>query len=82
MFVKPAPGLIVRDPETREPLPPHGDWVPRTTYWLRRLRDGDVSEAEPGGAAEPAPHPQTPSPQAGRGLQSDAGRGDRKRGER
>lgn len=44
--VKPAEGLIVRDPVTREALPPKGKTVPRNAYWLRRLKDGDVVEAD------------------------------------
>lgn len=54
MFVKPASRivaggapqiLVVRDPVTRRPLPPEGAEVPETTYWHRRLRDGDVLAA-------------------------------------
>ncbi|MGE0671969.1 MAG: DUF2635 domain-containing protein [Methylibium sp.] len=50
MFVVPAAGLTVLDPDTRMPLGAEGGHVPRTTYWLRRLREGDVVElaAEPG----------------------------------
>jgi hypothetical protein len=44
--VKPAAGLIVRDPETAAPLPPEGKAVPRVSFWLRRLRDGDVTVVE------------------------------------
>lgn len=44
--VKPAPGLVVRDPATRQALPAEGAEVPRNTYWMRRLRDGDVIEAQ------------------------------------
>jgi len=40
-------GLIVRDPITAEALPPAGARKPRNSYWLRRLRDGDVVEAKP-----------------------------------
>lgn len=40
--VKPAPGLVVRDPATRQPLPADGGEVPDTTFWRRRLADGDV----------------------------------------
>ena len=46
MFVVPGKDLTVRDPVTREPLPPGGAEVPRSTYWLRRLRDGDVTEGK------------------------------------
>lgn len=41
----PKPGLLVRDPLTMEPLPAGGAPKPLTTYWLRRLKDGDVSLA-------------------------------------
>jgi hypothetical protein len=47
MFVKPAPGLRVRHPETRQHVPEAGIEVPDTdTYWTRRLQDGDVVPAE------------------------------------
>lgn len=47
MYVKPAEGLIVRDPVTGNPLPADGDHVPRISYWLRRQADGDVITAKP-----------------------------------
>jgi hypothetical protein len=55
MFVKPArPGLIVRDPQTRIPLPEEGREVDENDmFWQRRLRDGDVVLAQ-------APQPQPP----------------------
>lgn len=43
-FVKPAAGRRVLDPATRKPLPAEGAEVERTPYWLRRLREGDVTE--------------------------------------
>lgn len=46
MFVKPAPGLRIVDPLSRLPLPAAGKEVPASTYWLRRLRQGDVIEAD------------------------------------
>lgn len=42
MQVKPAAGLIIRDPATMKALPPEGVDVPNTSYWRRRLSDGDV----------------------------------------
>lgn len=42
MKVKPQQGLVVRDPDTRQPLPPEGADVPDTTHWRRRLAAGDV----------------------------------------
>lgn len=50
MFVKPAEGLKVRDPDLRDLLPDDGRDVPVSDYWLRRLRDGDVTE---GAAPDP-----------------------------
>jgi hypothetical protein len=45
MFVKPKPGLVVRDPISKRPLPAEGAEVPAEGYWLRRLRSGDVVQA-------------------------------------
>ncbi len=47
VFVKPAPGLRVRDPMTRELLPETGATVPLNAFWRRRLEDGDVVRTEP-----------------------------------
>ena len=46
-YLRPAAGLRVLDLETREPLPEEGAQKPKTVYWLRRLRDGDVVEGQP-----------------------------------
>ena len=45
--VKPVSGRLVRHPETGEPLPAGGLAVPRSPYWLRRLKGGDVTLATP-----------------------------------
>lgn len=47
IFLKPAEGRQVRDPATKEPLPAEGDFKPRNSYWLRRIKDGDVVMASP-----------------------------------
>jgi hypothetical protein len=47
MFVKPAPGLKVRDEISRLHLPAEGREVPESSYWLRRLASGDVIKVEP-----------------------------------
>ena len=44
MKLKPKEGYIVRDPQSHRPLSAEGEEKPRTQYWLRRLRDGDVVE--------------------------------------
>lgn len=41
-FVKPAPGMRVKDPATLRVLALEGEEKPQTTYWLRRVVDGDV----------------------------------------
>lgn len=48
MFIKPAPGVQVRypPPNQRRVLPESGAGVPEESYWLRRLRAGDVVLAE------------------------------------
>ena len=43
--VKAAPGRLVRDPKTMQPLPEDGAVVPWTLYWRRRFAAGDVVEA-------------------------------------
>jgi hypothetical protein len=45
--VKPAiSGTVIRDPHTTRALPDDGADVPPTSFWYRRLRDGDVIPAE------------------------------------
>ncbi|GJH14969.1 DUF2635 domain-containing protein [Caballeronia novacaledonica] len=54
MIVKPAPGLVVRHPVTKQLLPPEGIEVPDgDIFWTRVLNDGDVVLADT--AALPAP---------------------------
>jgi len=47
VYLVPAPGLRVLDPVTYEPLPAEGAIKSMTTYWRRRLRDGDVTKGQP-----------------------------------
>ena len=43
VFIKPKEGLIVRDPQNNnEPLPKEGKLITRSTYWLRRIKEGSV----------------------------------------
>lgn len=42
--IKPVDGVTVRDPQTLQPLAVSGEEKPRTSYWLKRLKDGDVIE--------------------------------------
>lgn len=49
LFVKPNKDLQVRDPLTGLHLPSYGKGVVRSSFWIRRLGDGDVvktTEAE------------------------------------
>jgi hypothetical protein len=55
MFVKPAPGRLVRDPRSKQRVPETGIEVADTdTFWARRLADGDVVEVK-SSAAPAAP---------------------------
>jgi hypothetical protein len=47
MYVKPAPGFSIPDPDLKDRLPAEGREVPDTDFWQRRLRDGDVFLAAP-----------------------------------
>lgn len=43
MFIKPAPGLRIRDPHTKQFLPDDGVEVPNDDlFWHRLINDGDV----------------------------------------
>jgi hypothetical protein len=46
IFIKPASGLRIADPKTGEYLPEGGMLMPRSGFWLRRLKDGDVIEVK------------------------------------
>lgn len=63
IFVKPAPGLVVRDPKSLLPLPAEGKEVGASNYWYRRIAAGDV-ELVPSPAPAPAdtPEPLPPAP--------------------
>lgn len=47
VLLVPAEGRRVIDPATRQPVPAEGVGVPLplSTYWRRRIADGDVAEA-------------------------------------
>lgn len=42
MYVTPAPGLLIPDPDLQDTLPVDGRDVPDTAYWQRRIADQDV----------------------------------------
>jgi len=43
MFVIPAPGLKIKCPILFDVLPPEGREVEPSEYWMRAVRDGDVT---------------------------------------
>lgn len=45
MFLKPAEGRKVADPDRNDTLPAEGREVEFNQYWQRRVADGDVVEA-------------------------------------
>lgn len=44
IFVKPKEGLKVLRPDNGRALDPAGEAVPKSTFWMRRIADGDVVE--------------------------------------
>ncbi|MCP1375390.1 DUF2635 domain-containing protein [Dyella lutea] len=54
LYLTPKAGVTVRDPKTGKPLAESGESKPATSYWLRRLRDGDVIQGKPPKAASAA----------------------------
>jgi hypothetical protein len=54
MRIRPAfPGAVIRDPQTKRPLPEEGADVAESSYWLRRLRSGDVVRVDEPTGLEP-----------------------------
>lgn len=54
MFIKPVEGRQVPDPETGRALPETGREVEQTAYWMRRIKDGDVTvEKRPAAERKP-----------------------------
>jgi hypothetical protein len=47
MFIKPKPGVLVRDPISKQLLPPEGRNVEQSGFWLRRIREGGVEVVTP-----------------------------------
>ena len=48
MMIYPVPGRLKRDPQSMQPIPEVGRNVPDgDVYWLRALRDGDVTATAP-----------------------------------
>jgi len=69
LFLKPAAGLIVRDPDSGEILPAEGRHKTDNEFWRRRLRDGDVIEVSQKQEAAPAAaQPRAPRPDTGGSL--------------
>lgn len=44
VFVKAKGNLVVRHPENYKRLKEEGEEVPLDSYWIRRIRSGDVIE--------------------------------------
>ena len=46
IFIKPKNGLKILRPDNGRFLRPEGEKVPNTTFWRRRIFDGDVIETK------------------------------------
>jgi hypothetical protein len=51
--IRPRAGIRIADPKTGEYLPEKGATMPRSGFWLRRLKEGDVIEVKPAGPDKP-----------------------------
>lgn len=64
--VKPAKeGLKVRNPKNMKFIPAEGLLVEESSYWARRLQDGDVVLVQEQPAAAPAPAAKVSKPKHG-----------------
>lgn len=54
LYLKPKEGLIIRKPDGSK-LAAEGERVPRTSFWLKRLADGDVINLKPAAKATKKP---------------------------
>lgn len=61
MFVRPRNGLKIKDNESGRELPQSGGLVPRSSYWLRVLADGDIEFAVQSHAKIGAPAKDEPA---------------------
>lgn len=63
MRVKPTrPGLLVKCPVSRLPVPAEGREVPENGYWLRRIAEGSLQLVEPTAPPKPEPAPELEAP--------------------
>lgn len=56
-FLVPANGRRVLDPQTGRPLPAAGAWVEQSSYWVRRVAEGDVVDKTPQQSSSPVAAP-------------------------
>jgi len=54
LYLQPAKGLVIKKPDGSK-LAAEGEKVPRTSFWLKRLADGDVVEVKPAAKATKKP---------------------------
>ena len=54
VFVRPGEGRVVYREDGSDVIPEQGETVPLTTYYRRRLDDGDLVPASPRRARRPA----------------------------
>ena len=54
LYLKPATWLVIKKPDGSN-LDADGEKVQRTSFWLKRLVDGDVNEVKPAAKATKKP---------------------------
>ncbi|EME69716.1 hypothetical protein H261_11799 [Paramagnetospirillum caucaseum] len=79
LHLKPAEGLVIRDPATGRPIPAHGASVPASPFWRRLARHGDVVETTAAEiAAGEAPEAAPPEAAPAEATQAETGKAARK----
>ena len=76
-FIRPRLGLSLRDPATGQILPAAGAEMPRSAFWLRRQKDGDVVEVKEAATVPPNATPAA-TPDVTAEISTDTGKGKKK----
>lgn len=75
-FIKPAKGIKLYDPETRNFINPEGQRVKKSSYWTRRITEGSAIEISQARPAPAGPKNEAAAPAAPAVDEKSGGDGD------